>query len=329
MLRDTREAKALGYCEVVSLGREGLDKLAPRYPESQRMIREAALKLATQLAGALKVVHGQSRVEGRPWYILHPYSRGVACWDATTSLALIYTAAVTPYEVSFLDSVTREGPWTLFTLNRVIDCIFIVDMGLQFVIMQQVDTKKGTDINSFWEYRVSKLARRYLRMWFWIDLFSILPSAADIIPAVQALAPPAAESNATALLGAAGANATSATSIDAVDQIKVLRIIRVLRLAKLVRLFRSSRVIERWETRIAIPYNAVALASLSCTLLYATHCFACVLALTTTFGQKADSWYGAYGYCDLSGFEQPLSEEEQSYYDSSDADGLQAKQDLP
>ena len=50
MLRDTRQARALGYCEIVSLTRDGLDQLKHRYPRSEQLIREAALKLATQRA---------------------------------------------------------------------------------------------------------------------------------------------------------------------------------------------------------------------------------------------------------------------------------------
>lgn len=223
---------------------------------------------------AVKYVNTQSK-NLAPWYILHPHSSGVALWDLTTSIALIFTALVTPFEVSFLDSVTPAGPWTLFTLNRLIDVIFIVDMALQFVIMQQVDFKKGIDTDSLWEHRISRLARRYLRMWFWIDLASVIPSVFDILPAVQ-----------------------SSDDASGAGRVKVLRVVRTLRLAKLVRLFRTSRVIERWETRLAIPYNLLTLIQLFVGIVYATHIFACILTLQTTFASRPLSWIGAFGYCD-------------------------------
>jgi hypothetical protein len=47
MLRDTREAKALGYCEVSKLTRDALYATSAHYPQSARIIHEAALKVAT------------------------------------------------------------------------------------------------------------------------------------------------------------------------------------------------------------------------------------------------------------------------------------------
>jgi len=49
-LRDLRVAKAMGYCEIVTLARHCLDEALLQYPESQKLIREAGLKLATQRA---------------------------------------------------------------------------------------------------------------------------------------------------------------------------------------------------------------------------------------------------------------------------------------
>ena len=50
MLRDTRSAKALGYCEVVTLTKSSLDEASYSYPVSRNLIRLASLKLATQRA---------------------------------------------------------------------------------------------------------------------------------------------------------------------------------------------------------------------------------------------------------------------------------------
>lgn len=50
MLRDLRIAKALGYCEIVTLTRPGLDEALQQFPASQQLIREAGLKIATQRA---------------------------------------------------------------------------------------------------------------------------------------------------------------------------------------------------------------------------------------------------------------------------------------
>ena len=46
MLRDTRSARALGYCEVAKLSREALDIVSQQYPRSAAIIRQAAIKIA-------------------------------------------------------------------------------------------------------------------------------------------------------------------------------------------------------------------------------------------------------------------------------------------
>ena len=61
-------------------------------------------------------------------------------WDVTTTLALAYTALVTPIEIAFFPNETlgwnmssRELAW--FMVNRVVDLIFVFDIILQFFIM--------------------------------------------------------------------------------------------------------------------------------------------------------------------------------------------------
>ena len=48
-------------------------------------------------------------------------------------LALIFTAIVTPYEVSFVEPSTSPTD-PLFIMNRVVDGIFIIDMCIHFVL---------------------------------------------------------------------------------------------------------------------------------------------------------------------------------------------------
>jgi len=60
MLRDTREAKALGYCEVAKLPRDALMHTAKGYPKSAKIIREASLKVA--VSRAMMVISMYARV---------------------------------------------------------------------------------------------------------------------------------------------------------------------------------------------------------------------------------------------------------------------------
>ena len=103
-------------------------------------------------------------------------------WDLVTSLALIFTAIFTPFEVGFLKASASHEP--LFIVNRVVDVIFILDMIISFFLMQKVDTRKRTDRQ--WETRLHVLAMRYLAGWFALDVVSIAPSILDIIAAANA-----------------------------------------------------------------------------------------------------------------------------------------------
>ena len=102
-------------------------------------------------------------------------------WDLVTSIALIFTAIVTPFEVGFMEASAVGTP--LFTINRVVDIIFILDMCISFFLMQKVDTRKRTDRQ--WEMRLHKLVVGYLTGWFTLDVVSIAPSIFDIMSATS------------------------------------------------------------------------------------------------------------------------------------------------
>ena len=58
-------------------------------------------------------------------------SKYIGHWDTLTSVALIFTALVTPFEVSFLEPPTLSSLDALFFINRLIDAVFTCDMVLQ------------------------------------------------------------------------------------------------------------------------------------------------------------------------------------------------------
>ena len=131
---------------------------------------------------AYRVHTDNEHVENAPWYIIRPTSTFMSVWDGVTSAALIFTALVTPFEVAFLEPATSatEG---LFIINRLIDGVFIFDMGIQFCIMYKVGNEEnGASVRSLWEWRLPYIAGHYLRSWFCLDVCSIFPSAFDIMP---------------------------------------------------------------------------------------------------------------------------------------------------
>ena len=66
VLRDTTQAKALSYCEVARISRKDLYSVLEAYPTSQKVIRQASLKIAMERAMTIIAIYvNLSRSEGR------------------------------------------------------------------------------------------------------------------------------------------------------------------------------------------------------------------------------------------------------------------------
>ena len=72
----------------------------------------------------------------RSKYLIDPRtSKLMPNWDVVTSIALIFTAIMTPVEVGFMDIPADRWADGLFITNRCVDIIFIFDSILQCFIM--------------------------------------------------------------------------------------------------------------------------------------------------------------------------------------------------
>ena len=103
----------------------------------------------------------------RPFFVIDPRrSKVMPYWDITMMMALLFTAIFTPYEVTFLE----EGPCVtiIFIINRFIDILFLSDILIIFNLAYQEES--GAFV-----YEHRRIAENYLRGFFVIDLFSVLP----------------------------------------------------------------------------------------------------------------------------------------------------------
>ena len=207
---------------------------------------------------------------GETWVIDPRKSSWLGYWDATTSLALVYTAAVTPYEVALLEASLNA----LFVVNRCVDSIFAIDVLLQFVVMKEKDLPQAS-LGKVWVKNRGTLARDYLRSWFVLDVSTVAISALDMY---------------TVGIG---------DDSGVLDSIAPLKALRVLRLLKLVRLVRSSRIFQRWETQIAIDYAVLSIAKCFFVVIVASHWIACIWLLQAFVVSPTPlpSWLGDDGYC--------------------------------
>ena len=100
--------------------------------------------------------------------ILHPlHSLFLKVWEPVVLLSLLFTGIVTPFEVALLDDQGCIN--TLWAINRLIDCIFTVDIVITFRTAVY-EPRLGR-----WNKRGVAIAHNYLTGWFWVDLISVLP----------------------------------------------------------------------------------------------------------------------------------------------------------
>ena len=216
------------------------------------------------------------------WFLIDPRkSTFIGYWDATTALALVFTALVTPYEVAFLPpSTTALDP--LFLANRIIDAIFILDMLLQFLLMSEARHESMTH-GIQWNTKPWPIAKAYLQSWFALDLLSVLAGVFDYLTLLES-------------------SGTSPSTGDELQQFRILRVARTFRLIKLARLVRASRLMRRWANRLAINYARMALFGAIGSLVPLSHWVACIWAAvgyTQTFlgVDVRDTWLGTKGFC--------------------------------
>jgi len=204
----------------------------------------------------------QKRLE-EPFYLIMPETKWMQRWDMVTFFALIFTALVTPYEVAVL-AVQING---LFVINRLIDAVFVVDMVFSFFTAYKTDKKEGNQ----WVKDLKKIRRHYIRGWFLIDLVSVIPF--DLLDMYA--------------------------DLDAASFLKILRIIRVLRLLKLLRVIKASRLYQRYEASMSLPYAYVGLAKFSLLLVVVGHWMACAWIMAAMLQDEDDyTWIDslAQGY---------------------------------
>ena len=98
-------------------------------------------------------------------------------------------------------------------------------------------------------YDNRKIMRNYLRGWFGLDVFTVIPF--DLI-----------------FTGVASA---ARVTVDA----NMFRLLRMLRLLKLARILRASRIISRWQDHIAVSFALMSLVKFSFLIMVLAHWLAC------------------------------------------------------
>ena len=189
-------------------------------------------------------------------YILHHQSPFRVAWDYTMFGLISYLMVSIPYEVAFVDPTDAWTFWSV--LGVIIDVLFWLDIALTFNTSYKDGQIFVTDRK--------KIARRYLKCWFWIDLCAALPLDAIITSMV---------------VGDVEGDNTKAFKM-----VKSVRLLRQLRMLKLLRLMRIARML-RSKTKMSYAVSQtsyfIKIGKLVAIVLLLAHFMACIwYSLTDT-----------------------------------------------
>lgn len=96
--------------------------------------------------------------------LIDPNHRLKRYWDNLLTFLIVYVILILPVKFSFVE----ESYMIWEVSDYVIDLIFLSDILLTFITGY-------IDDNEHYVSSYKKIAKRYLKFWFWIDISSILP----------------------------------------------------------------------------------------------------------------------------------------------------------
>lgn len=86
-------------------------------------------------------------------------------WDCFVGLLILYSVLIIPYRIGFqVDPTSGE-----FIFDSIVDCLFFIDIIASFNT-SYIDTATEITVTDR-----KLIAINYLKLWFWIDLFSTIP----------------------------------------------------------------------------------------------------------------------------------------------------------
>lgn len=199
------------------------------------------------------------------WFPLDPRSNMMVRWTFVTSMLLVYTALVTPYEVAFItEPATSEDVSTadlvLWWINLVLDCCFMLDVLLNFI------TAYYDPVKDVWVARWDAVISHYVRGWFLVDIVSGVP-----VGLVKG--PPGTEVP------------------EAIAQLGIVKLVKLLRLAKLLRMLRAGRNLQKLESVVEINYDILRLAKFLVGLLVYVHWETCLCRYVV-----GESWQATHNW---------------------------------
>ena len=186
-------------------------------------------------------------------YVIIPSAPFRIRWDLFLLFLLSYVAIFTPYQISFLskqhDLVEPERWLFWFVLDRFIDVVFVVDIGINF---RSAWFNEDGDV----VFEPHKACRKYFRGWFVCDVCSVVPFGA-----LKFMLDTESSSTGSAM--------------------RIPRILKLAKIMKLLKVAKASPVISRLEQNLEVRHGYVRLTKFAAVTVLAAHWLACLYMLTS------------------------------------------------
>lgn len=184
-------------------------------------------------------------------------------WDLLMGAFILFSVVIVPYRMGF--GVTPNAGERVF--DMLVDIFFFVDILFCFntAYVDPVTEVVVTDRR--------KIAWNYIKLWFWIDLFSTIPF--------------------DTLVGLFVGDDGSGGDLAALRLIKILRLTRMLKLLRVIKLSKVGKLIDAWNINPAL----VGVQKLLLQICFMAHLVACFWHMLT-LPNRSPNWISEFGYSD-------------------------------
>ena len=241
------------------------------------------LELKVQKKERFRLAESKNSVaSGDKRFLLYPKSQFRQYWTILITVLMLYVAVVSPYRLAFTEDVYFDG-WTIF--DFVLNGVFCLDIIVNFCTCHEMPDGSVED-------RRSKIAIRYLKKWFLIDLISSVPfNLLDF--ALQDV------------------NHNSKNFNNAMRLARLPRLYKLFRLVKVFKAlghYRQTAYMEGIQDFFQVNSRLVKLTKFLIIVCFCVHLMGCIWffsAKLTDF--EPDSWVVRCGFMDSSTYEQYIA----------------------
>lgn len=235
-------------------------------------------KMNMKVFGSRKAMADELVRFSKAGWIIHPTSAFRLYWDLIILSLLIVNMFVLPVAIAFFTD-DMSPSWIAF--NGISDGVFMLDIVLNFKTGVLVHGNPNKFILD-----PKKIAIRYLRTWFLIDLVSSFPF--DYVVSA------ATSSESGRLLGASRA-------------LRILRMAKLLSLLRLLRISRLVRYVHQYEEILNVTRSVIRFINLISLMMLVAHWNGCMQYLVPVLDDfPDDSWVMIHGLRDKAWTEQYL-----------------------